>query len=355
MKLWFLFYVFFSALFSESLGSALGGVIDIPTYGKSKVSSKTCDEIIEIATPILQNRLVAMQYDRLMQAEQFIEHYHKCEKINHSIKPLDAFKTFRFNPLPKNMTGGACVSQTYDLYCHLPKELDAYIVSATLPMRFRQFAFPLVVHTAVVIRFDGGIVLLDPSFDLDVPVVLREGDELVFPTKSKGTWVFTFDGKNIVCKVPEKKPLPNGSNHSLLIYSIDRLLNPIESSVHPMILTDRRYSLLSRRSDGSHRVHMNIELDKGRVIWDVGGKTEDPVSFAAIESGLFVFPEWFASELSVTGLSLTERVIYILRNKKILDELYIDYLNFLKKCDDWSITGPIQISAIDDKVRSLKE
>jgi len=280
-----------------SLSEEFRGAIAPPLFAEGRETLISGEKIVEQLRPILRDRLSKMNYDRIFPIVQFLDHYEKSKEEFPSISPLEAFKSFRFQPTISGGSGGPCVSLTFDLFENLPDGIGCYIVAARLPRKFHQFMFPELCHTAIMIHYrspddpsDKGYVLIDPSFDICEPILLvEEGDPFVYDMKEKGIWTFSISQDLVLCDImsDEREEMPGVSPEDWqMIYRTDELLNPIESSAMPMILVDRRPSLLSRREDGTHLAHLNAELNKKRVIWNEGGFRYEPVLFISFMQDL---------------------------------------------------------------------
>ncbi|MBX9744185.1 MAG: hypothetical protein K2X08_03125, partial [Chlamydiales bacterium] len=169
-------------------------------------------------------------------------------------------------------------------------------------------------------------------------------------------WKFYLDEDKIICDIdpsedPEKNQRP--ADYFRGVYFTTSLSNPIKSSAVPMILVDRRYSFLSRREDGTQIVHLNIELEKQRIIWNQGHIKYEPIPFDRLLNADVLFPEWFSSKLLLSQSELNWKLWRIIKNKKVLDSLYRDYLLLLKDTQDFSITGPLDPLMLEE--RTLKK
>lgn len=339
---------------------ALNNVIELPVFSEGATVEGSAAEIVEMVRPILRKRLAAARYDRMFPVLQFLDHYDDCKMKDENISAIEAFKTFEFIPWCPQFEGGPCVSLTLDLCRHLPDSLKGYVVAAKLPGRFHQFGFPKYCHTAVLIRYadpsskETGYVLLDPSFDISEPILLKEGGEPFFyELDEKGIWKFYLDEDKIICDInpfedQEKNQKP--ADYFQGVYFTTSLSNPIKSSAVPMILVDRRYSFLCRKEDGTQIAHLNIELDKQRVIWNQGHIKYDPIPFNQLLSGDILFPEWFASNLLLSQNELNWKILRIIKNKNVLDSLYRDYLLLLKDTQDFALTGPLDLLMLEERV-----
>lgn len=356
-----LFCLFFiQSVCAESLTDFTSGLIQPPLFEAGSKVYLSGEKIVKKVRPILQSHLVDTNYDRVGVAMQLIDYY------QNRMCSLSEIAQFKYNTKLRKARGGACVSLTLDIWSKIPTELNAYVVAAALPKKYHQFASPLFCHTAVLIAFenpeepnDQGYVLLDPSFDFSEPVVLyRNGANYSYDGGKKGVWVFAIDQDTITCQIyPQglSAPLTEEERDRLhMVYRTDCLTNPVESSALPMALIDRRLSLLARESNGTHTAHLNIELDRDQIVWAICEIHRLPVPFDPFFKGNFVFNESFASSLGMGANELHADILYILQNKHILDELYIQYLELIQRTADFSIVGNIdlvELRSIIDRYR----
>lgn len=311
------------------------------------------EKLVEMLRPILRERLAETNYDRVHVVLHLLDHHKK--HVEQSLLPFSFLKELKGEEFFKNARGAPCVGLTLDIFDHLPKNIHAYIVAAELPRRYHQFAAPQYCHTAVLIPFqtdsEAGFVVLDPSFDFAEPIVVKEGGAPYFyDMGNKGVWVFFLEKDKIICQISQSKTMTwteEEIENKRMSYRTDALLNPIESSAVPMILIDRRLSLLARDENGIHLSHLNIELNKNRIIWDQHGVQFEPISFDDFLSGKFRFTESFAKGLYLTADELNQIVLRVLEEKPRLDQLYRDYLKLLHSSQDWSITGPLDKAELE--------
>lgn len=294
-------------------------------------------EIAALVGPVLKQRIKLMQYDRTMPMTQFLKHYEKLKEQGSLLSPLEAVKSFKFDPLPLGCGGGPCLTLAEDVRHFLPRDLNPYLVLAKLPSRYQQIAFPRYSHVALVIRYahshqpnDRGFVLIDPSFDIDEPIVIQEsGEPFHYKTKKSGIWTFYLSEGKIVCEME--------GEFERMVYFTERVKNPIESSAVPMILADRKLSLLARDENGERLAHLGIELNKERIVWDQGGKRFEPIAFSCINKE-WSFPDWFSKDLAIDHIK-TEEISKIAWNKKTINSLYFSYIDLLIEENGEDVVG----------------
>jgi len=340
---------------SPTISEKLNHKIQPPCYSEPTEINASSQEVFEELSPILKRRLSMTNYDRTLPILQFLDHYKKTQEQYPDIRPMDALLTFDLAPCVPSVRGGPCFTLAHDLLQFIPKKYQAYLCLAKLPPKFQQPAFPEFSHVAILIKYsnpeivsDKGYILLDPSFDIDTPLVLKEnGSPAIYDTKVKGIWKFSLSQGQIICELPV-----NGHTERM-VYLTKEVLNPIQSSATPMLIVDRRLSLLSREENGLHIAHLNIELNKNRVIWDKGSKRFDPVSFDSILNG-WTFPLWFSKDLFIENKKLADTLRTIIKYKHVLDNLYHDYLKIICETNDTSITGEIDLNKVESILASIK-
>lgn len=341
----------FTNLYSDStLSERLNLAVQPPIFSSASKTKLSGSEIVDKLKPILKSRISQTNYDRTFPIIQFIDYYNSLKKPLKNLSPIEAFKKFKFEPLLSNNRGGPCLTLTLDLIQYIPEELNAYVCLAKLPTKYQQIAFPEYSHSAVLIRYvnpnnsrDCGFVLLDPSFDIDEPILLEENQApYYYDTKINGIWKFYLEKDKIICEIIKE----DSDVIDKMVYLTHKVTNPIESSAMPMLLVDRRLSLLSRKENGLHLAHLNVELNKKRVIWDKDGTRFEPISFDQIKQG-WTFPNWFSSNLFLEQEKIDNIMTEIVNNKNIIDCLYFEYISLIKETKDFSITGEIEIKNLD--------
>jgi|GEM_PF-1677271 len=334
---------FESTLLDEHpLSSLLNQRVQASQFAPGMVTYLPGELIVERMRPILRERLASTNYDRMQGTLQFLDHYEE-EKIKDStLSPLLSLKNFNYDLCLKDGRGASCVGLAFDMFRHLPPDISGYINAARLPKKYQQFAAPDYCHVSVLVAFqhpenlsDRGFVLLDPSFDFHEPILLKtKGPPYAYHMGKKGIWNFSIQEDVIICQVCfQKNNIPTAEEYENLrmIYRTDRLLNPVESSAIPMMLIDRRLSCLSRRADGKHISHLNIELNKNRIVWDQEGEMRAPVPFNAIEEKEWEFNETFANGLFIDKDELNRRVQRIVQEREVLNQLYLEYLHYSER------------------------
>ncbi len=320
----------------------LSKAIEHSIFKKGKVTFLSSKSILEKIEKKLAKRISETKYDRVVIAEQFLEHFFEKKKEKRDITPLESFQTFKIsNSLAKNL-GNSCVALTMDMISLMPKDIFAYPTAGVLSDIYQQFAGPKYSHVTPLISFqnpkdkkDKGYILLDPSFHIAKPIVLKEdGNDFLYDMGlKKGIWHFSIKDKYIYCQPKarenEEKWSEKRLKDSLMIYRTDAILNPVESSSNPMFIIDRNYPIVSRYEDGSQRAHLNVNLDKKCIIWKVGKEKKIPISFDAILNG-YKFDKNFADLLLLDPDQLNNSLHNIISNVDIFNKLYSDYINYLK-------------------------
>ncbi|MGE3954974.1 MAG: acetate--CoA ligase [Parachlamydiales bacterium] len=327
-----------SKLRLERLAALFQQVVEEPRFGPALLPVlRGGDEVAALVRPTLQQRIAATNYDRLGFANQFLTHYLTERDSNPTLSPIDALSTFLVDPGVERHRGSHCIGLTQDILDRLPSGIKGYFVAAQLPAPFQQPYAPYYCHGGGLIPFksphnprDQGFVLLDPSFDIAEPLVLRPGVPVEVDMREKGTWIFRLEGNEIVCRAG---PHPNGAlwdaaryGGSEMRYRTDRYLNPVSSCILPLMLVDRRLSLLSRRADGSHLAHINMGLDWKQITWSIDEVRGDPIPFSAFSEEGFRFSPSFAELLFLSDEELNSRVYQVIAHGEVLDILYEAYI-----------------------------
>lgn len=289
-------------------------------------------EIVDKVRPTLEQHLVGTNYDRLHLVEQFLDHYHKEKEKNQKLEPLEALATFVPDINVEPYKGSSCHGLAINLLDEIPKELHGYHISAVLPKRFQQQGWPVLSHTAVAIPYqnpvdksDKGIVLLDPNFDIEVPIVLKEdGCPFVVDMREKGYWVFALKEKNIFCWDAKKF-----SEDPIMTYDLRHYLNPVAVSVKPMIATDERISMVSRDRNGSHLAHLNIIFKNEQVSSSVEYKKRPLISFVDFFDDHLNFDSTFTNRFRLQEKELNSSIKKIISDVEVLKTLRKQYLEIV--------------------------
>lgn len=293
-------------------------------------------QIASVISPLLHKHLESTNYDRLHLAEQFIEVFSNQQKGSPEVTPLEAFAAFNPNVSIETYSGGSCYSLTQDLFQQIPKEFNAYTVGSTLPQRFKQPGQAAISHTAVVIPFvnptdplDLGCILLDPNFDIEIPIILnKDGSKVKVNVKGKGEWTFLFHKDNILCFTDAINSAIPLEDQAAMTYSLEKYINGFEVGLKPMIAADRKISLLSRNSEGYHKVHLNVNLTNEMILWSIGDVRQAPIPFAEFLDGK-EFSDDVANALHLSKDSLNNSLRKIIVNKELLNRLNADYLDLV--------------------------
>ncbi len=137
-----------------------------------------------------------------------------------------------------------------------------------------------------------------------------------------------------------------------MVYRTDQFLNPVPASAIPMLIADRRLSLLSRDRHGKHLYSLSIEYDKDRVIWSAHGEQQSPISFSAIKNGV-VLPTEVAISLGMDQDILMEQIGRAIEYRPAINDLLINYLTLIDSLQDYSITGWLDRDLVDAEISKL--
>lgn len=335
---------------NESLAKALAKVIQPSRFAPGLCTDEPTMKVVDALRPILREQLAETNYDRLSATLQLVNHL-KSELISgQPLLPL--ISTFSFNPLLSQNRGGPCVALTLDLYQRVPKQFNPYVIAAKLPSKFQQLAFPYFCHTAILIETQHAYILLDSSFDFHEPIVIKkDGKQTTYCLQKKTNFHFQLKDQYIICQIePIVKSDQFLSEDYVMMYRTDRLLNPIQSSAIPMIFADRRLSLLSRRENGFHIAHLNIELDRKRILWDHHDERFEPLKFSRTSPS---FPSEFIADLFLQPAHFNQSIQSIIENTQLLDQFYLEYLTYLRESQDTSIVGLIDPTKLQDKINAI--
>lgn len=342
--------------------NVLNEVVQPPRFTEPpEANHLSVEKLVEIIQPIITDRLINTNYDRIQVALQLINQHKQDVGKDGLLTPLQSLRNFRYDASLFSK-GAPCVGLTLDILNHLPKFLNAYVVAAELPRHYQQFAAPKYCHTAVLVPYqsddDFGYILLDPSFDFAEPIIVKKNSNFVYDGGLKGIWTFFLENNKIVAQI-SSTPTTEWSEKDIyekrMYYRIDVLSNPIESSAVPMVLADRKLSLLARNENGIQNSQISIELDKHRVVWSENGVRKSPISFKDFLDEKFQFDDSFSKPLGMISEELNNMVLILLKNAEILDLFYIDYLNLLLKTEDWSITGSLDKEKINEVIENTRK
>ena len=184
-----------------------------------------------------------------------------------------------------------------------------------------------------------GILFEILIFDFPIPIHIKEGGVTSFERPGRDGWLFWTDQEEIVCQItPLRINGPYIKTEYIMIYRTDQLLNPVPASAIPMLIADRRLSLLSRDRHGKHLYSLSIEYDKDRVIWSAYEEQQSPISFSALKNRV-ALPAEVATSLHTDQDTLMERIRRAVDLRPAINDLFIDYLTLIDSLQDYSITG----------------
>jgi hypothetical protein len=305
--------------------------------GKVAISSCAIKEIVQ---PLLYAHLAETNYDRIHMIEQFIDYYWAQKKKYPNISPLQALASFLPDMSITPYRGSSCYGLTDDLLSKLPKELQAIRVPSTVPEEFQHNACPQYGHSAIVIAFenpqdktDTGYILLDPNFDIEVPVVLKnDGSACLVDMKELGYWSYACAGDTIECRECSNADLCTKSP-PVMCYLLQEYLNPTEVCVKPLIASDRRISLVSRKRTGHQIAYLNVELDKKRVTSSIQYVLQKPIDFEDFLQGKGFDNDFAKLLFQKDSLTLNSLIKKVIENQELLDQLNKEYNTLITQCD----------------------
>ena len=324
------------------LEQKLQTTLEAPVFSKYPLNKLSGEEIVAQVRPILRKRMAETNYDRIAIARRFLQHFCQ-EKSKKPTAPLEALSSF-FVKSDLFDNGNSCVGLSLDLLSYLPSHIKGYPVASILAKHYQQFAGPLYSHVALSIAFrnpdqedDQGFVLLDPSFHIAEPILVRRKGPsfLVDMGEKKGIWAFSLEGERIFCRAgprPGEAPWSREKiEEATMIYRTDCFLNPEKGYAIHQLPIDRSYPLVSRHENGEQKAHVNIDFRKEEVSWKMGHQKKDPIPFQNIREGTFSFVDELYPLLRFPKEKFLGFITEIVKNKDVFDALYRDYLLLLKK------------------------
>ncbi len=334
-------FAFINLLLGGTLEEITEGGIQPPLFRAGEITYASSDLLLQTLQPILEDHLEEINYDRLSASLQIMNHFNSCSSFL-----MNELRNFNYIPIIDK--GGPCVSISLDLIKRLPNWIKAYLVGAQLPAKYQQFAFPLYCHTAVMIRYqnpdesnDSGYIILDPSFDLPIPILINHETVFKYTRPGRDHWTMWLKDNQIMCQLAPFNELKNYvADDYLMIYRTDSFVNPIQASAIPMLIADRRLSLLSRDRTGKHFCSISVELDRNRVVWSIDQVQQPPIFFTDFLNGK-TLPRSVSKALCLKTEELNGKIKQAIELKPILDRVFFEYLNFIEKYHDHSITGKL--------------
>jgi hypothetical protein len=239
-------------------------------------------EIANIVQPILSNHLVENVYNRLYPVVQFLDFFEKKREHNSELSPLFALKEFDTKSIVfSDQHNGSCFTLINNFVKNIPTYLSPHLVSAKMSRRFQQKGWHKYSHVAVVIHYedpinpkDHGVILLDPNFDIPVPLVFNEKNREISIDMGpkRGKWHFVYDGSMIICQSDEEKLSSVGGNvDQMEFYVTHSVADAYSFAFKPLIAADKTLSIVSRDKSGRHTAHLKLNLEKQTIVRSVDG------------------------------------------------------------------------------------
>lgn len=261
-----------------------------PIVSRVKLSS---DDIIKKVQPILSDHLVKNSYNRIYPLVTFIDFFESRKKTNVNISPLEALKEFDLKPIMEsNRNSGPCFVLANVFHKALPGYLKPYLISSKMSEQFHQRGYHEYSHVAIIIHYedpdnknDKGVILIDPNFDIPVPLVFNDKNQDVSINmgEKRGIWNFSYNGSTIVCKSSKsknEKELQDEAKGSPTIYYVNfSVTNPYLFAFKPMLAADTSPSIVSRDKNGRHIAHLKLNLKKRTIIRSIDGRYLPIVTF----------------------------------------------------------------------------
>ncbi|PWU16063.1 MAG: acetate--CoA ligase [Chlamydiae bacterium] len=318
----------------QQIQTKLSGISQEPCWKGLKITPILRDSQVlsKMITPLLREHLKALNYDRAHLVGEFLDFYEQMRQKSPSIQAVDAMIAFNPDMDVHKRKGGSCLALTRELSLSMPKELNMAIIPAVLSKRFQQRGWSKYSHSTLIFSYqspndpaDRGYVFLEPSFDIDTPIILKQdGTPFVAYLKERGRLSFRLEGEKAFCVNLDN--LEWGT----MVYDLKEFKNPAEVAIKAMIACDRRISLVSRNETGEHKAHININLDHENVTWSINYKSQDPITFVDFMDRKVCFDEDFAQKLNYSAEDLNELVAKIIKNKSVLDQLKDEYFQLIQ-------------------------
>lgn len=286
------------------------------------------NEIIREIQLMLEDHLVNYSYDRIYSIVEFLKFFDENKELDSNITPLEALNKFDTNTVFKstNKNAGSCFILAKNFCENLPINLEPNLIMAKMSKRFQQTGFHRYSHVACVIHYedrenksDKGIILMDPNFDIPVPLVFNSKNKevTVYMGKKRGNWNFKYDGNVVVCEFDNER---DGQKDKMVYYVNRAVTNPHLFALKPMIASDTIPSIVIRDKNGTHVAHLKLNLIKRTITCSVNGKYLPKQTFEEFmqEPRLSVL---FCNKLNFSSHELIEAMKKIITHIKVLDVL----------------------------------
>lgn len=295
----------------------------VQTRETTPLSPLPAEEILSIVAPLLAEHLQGANYDRLHLLGQYLDFYDQAK-----MSPLEALQAFEPDPSISPYHGSSCYGLTLDLLGKIPPEVHAFCVPATLPLKVQQKFWPKTCHAAIAIKIKDGYILMDPNFDMGVPVfVPLDGSTREIERKAGGIWAFHYESGQIICQGQKNQ---EKQEHLRITYEMREFLNPTEVGLKSMMATDRKIALVSRDAEGNREGHINLLLDRKEISWSIHEKKQPPISFEDFLQGRNRLSNSFSKLLHLEADQLNDLILKVIQHQEKLDLLYQEYTDFLK-------------------------
>ena len=288
--------------------------------------SQSAEDLSHLLTPILEDHLRETNYDRLHLVRQFLDFY---ESKSGKMTPLEALGFFQPDTSLTHARGSSCYGLIDDLYDRLPAELNARRIPAVLGKRFQQKGWAKPSHVALLIKYtyggDQGYVLLDPNFDIEIPIVVKSsGEGFVVDMKNKGRWNFRLLGDQIIVNNL------NGGSEWNTVYDLKEYLNSTDVAIRPMIAGDRKICMISRNKKGEQQAYFSVNLDQKEILWSIGYDRQPSISFEDFLNQKCPWSYDFYSQFSLSQEEIDSLVIKTIHQAPVLDQVREQYFELLK-------------------------
>lgn len=305
----------------------------------SQITSRvalSANDIVKRVQPILSAHLIGNIYDRIHPLVQFIDFFENIRKVDRTITPLIALKKFKLESImEEKRRNGPCFVLANNLYNELPTCLEPHLISAKMSGQFHQVGFHECSHVAIIIHYedpdnrgDKGVILVDPNFDVPVPLVFNDKKRSLSVNmgKKRGIWNFTYDGSTITCKSSKTKNNLDIENREATIYYVNLAVNnPHLFALKPILASDTSPAIVSRNKEGRHVAHLKINLKRKHIVRSVDGRYLPIITFEDFLRESFL-GEDFCNKLGLPQNELVSAVKKVVEHTDMLEKLRESFL-----------------------------
>lgn len=336
-------YLSLSSSYLQSKDSIdLENISAIPNVDDKLINTHVnIEEIHSIVSPILKKFFSESHYNRLNQLCQFIDYYHQLNSQSfYKRTPLQALEIFTpdLEKTMKTTKGGSCYEFIEYITERLPNFVHPNLIPASAPRWLPKYCHKLS-HIAAIIIYnnpkkiaDTGFILLDPSFELDKPIIIPfKGTSNPITSLGGYDFVFSHEKDTIVGKIRDTSETGEIKEDLCVTYFLKKITNFVDVVIKPLIACTRNISLMTYGDCFENNSEVSIRLDKGIITWGVGAEKKSPVDFDKFLSKEFQFDESFSNNAFLDINQVNLSIEKIVSNKQLLEDLYLEYVAFLKE------------------------